>query len=76
VEDSQSEAQSSSSESASSSGTDSTTGIEADTEESVTSEEETDTACTSPISESGGKGAGKEKWIAVKGQAAPAAADA
>lgn len=73
MEDSQSiEAQSSSSESASSSGTDSTTGIEADTEESVTSEEETDTGLARPTSEIGGKDAGKEKWIAVKGQAAPA----
>jgi len=72
LEDSQSiEAQSSSSESAASSGTDST-GIEADTEESITSEEESESGTASVVSESGVKGVGKEKWIAVKGQAAPA----
>jgi chaperone BCS1 len=74
LEDSQSiEAHGSSSESASSSGTDSNAGIEADTEESVTSEEEASETEPSPISESGPKDAGKEKWVAVKGQPAPAA---
>jgi chaperone BCS1 len=64
---------SSSSESASSSGSDSSNaGIEADTEESVTSEDESDHSGKTSADdiESGGKGgAGKaEKWVAVKGQ--------
>lgn len=76
MEDSQSIDAQSSSESASGSGTDSTTGIEADTEESVTSEEETDIGGASPTGESAGKDGGKEKWITVKGQAASTAAEA
>lgn len=44
--------------------------MEADTEESVTSEEEPDKA-----DESKKDGAKKEKWVAVKSQTPPAAAD-
>ncbi|KZP28643.1 P-loop containing nucleoside triphosphate hydrolase protein [Athelia psychrophila] len=48
------------------------TGSEADIEDSVTSEAETEgSGATSPAIEGEGKEAGKEKWVAVKGQAAP-----
>ncbi|KAJ7355673.1 P-loop containing nucleoside triphosphate hydrolase protein [Mycena albidolilacea] len=56
--------------SSSSSETDTSTGMEADTEESVTSEEEPDKA-----DESTKDGAKKEKWVAIKSQTPPAAAD-
>ncbi|KAJ6485817.1 P-loop containing nucleoside triphosphate hydrolase protein [Mycena sanguinolenta] len=56
--------------SSSSSETETSTGMEADTEESVTSEEESDKA-----DEPAKDGAKKEKWVAVKSQAPPAAAE-
>ncbi|KAH7910476.1 P-loop containing nucleoside triphosphate hydrolase protein [Hygrophoropsis aurantiaca] len=57
------------SESSSSESDTSNGGIEADTEESVTSEEEPDKpAGESAAVDSAAKEAGKEKWVAVKGQ--------
>jgi hypothetical protein len=63
------EVSSSSDSSSSSESVSSATGIEADTEESVTSEEESDKSDKKPSNEDG-----KEKWVAVKGQAAAVAA--
>ncbi|KAJ7708696.1 P-loop containing nucleoside triphosphate hydrolase protein [Mycena rosella] len=55
-------------ESSSSSSESDTIGVEADTEESVTSEEEEDKAEDAAVKE----GAKKEKWVAVKSQPSPA----
>ncbi|KAF7977836.1 hypothetical protein HWV62_2581 [Athelia sp. TMB] len=66
------ESSSAGSKGTSGSGTDNNTGSEADVEDSVTSEAETEgSGSSSPTGEAEIKDAKKEKWVAVKGQTTP-----